>query len=85
MGEKGKRLCNKQYEEIKLAVVSLYEMYDIHCTPVSGFEIATKMGAKLKAETLFHISYRRSGFHPCKMSQWLLMESKWCKLYCLQR
>ena len=53
MGEKGKRLCNKRYEEIKFAVVSLYEKYDIHCTPVSGFEIATKMGAKLKPYSTF--------------------------------
>jgi hypothetical protein len=53
MVEKGKRLCDKRYEEIKFAVVSLYEKYDIHCTPVSGFEIATKMGAKLKPYSTF--------------------------------
>lgn len=53
MVEKGKRLCDKRYEEIKFAVVSLYEKYDIHCTPVSGFEIATKMGTKLKPYSTF--------------------------------
>lgn len=56
MAESGKRLCNKRYEEIKCSVVSLYEKYDIHCTPVSGFETAAKMGAKLKPYSTFPIA-----------------------------
>lgn len=31
-------LSNKRYEEIKEAVVDTFNMLDIHCTPISGFE-----------------------------------------------
>lgn len=41
------RLSNEQYEFIKNEVVSLFEMYDIRCIPINGFEIAQKMGIKL--------------------------------------
>ncbi len=40
-------LSNARYEEIKETVVDLFERLDIHCTPISGFEIATKMGVKV--------------------------------------
>ena len=38
------RLSNEQYEEIKQAVLDVFIEYDIKCVPISGFEIATKMG-----------------------------------------
>lgn len=41
------RLSNKQYEFIKNEVVSLLEINDIRCIPISGFEISQKMKIKL--------------------------------------
>ena len=38
------RLDNDRYEEIKKEVIFLFEQYDIRCIPISGFEIASKMG-----------------------------------------
>ena len=41
------RLNNDQYEFIKGEVIALFEKYDIKCIPISGFELATKMGIRL--------------------------------------
>lgn len=38
------KLSDSRYEEIKEAVVSTFEKYGVNCVPVSGFELATKMG-----------------------------------------
>lgn len=38
------RLTNKRYEEIKNLVADLFIELDITCTPISGFEIAKKLG-----------------------------------------
>lgn len=38
------RLDDDRYEEIKKEVIFLFEQYDIKCIPISGFEIASKMG-----------------------------------------
>ena len=38
------KLSDKRYEEIKEIVVSTFEKYGVNCVPVSGFELATKMG-----------------------------------------
>ena len=35
---------DNRYEEIKEKVVSTFEKYGVNCVPVSGFELATKMG-----------------------------------------
>lgn len=40
----GITLTNARYEEIKQIVVDLFVKYDVRCTPVSGFELASKMG-----------------------------------------
>jgi len=40
-------LSDRRYEEIKKTVVDVFDKLDIHCTPISGFEIATKLGAKI--------------------------------------
>ena len=45
----GLLLSDERYEEIKASVVCLFEEYEIFCTPISAFEIATKMGAKMRA------------------------------------
>ena len=39
------RLSDQRCEEIKDIVVSTFEKYDIKSVPISGFEIATKIGA----------------------------------------
>ncbi len=41
------KLSDERYEEIKHYVVELFKKYKISCIPVSGFEIATKMGIKI--------------------------------------
>lgn len=41
------RLSDEQYEFIKGEVVALFERYDIRCIPISGFELAYKMGITL--------------------------------------
>ena len=41
------RLTDEQYEFIKGEVVALFERYDVRCIPISGFELAYKMGITL--------------------------------------
>ncbi len=41
------RLSDEQYEFIKGEVVALFEQYSVRCIPISGFELACKMGIKL--------------------------------------
>ncbi len=40
----GFRLSDERYEEIKEIVVDMFDCYQVSCVPISGFEIATKMG-----------------------------------------
>lgn len=40
-------LSNNRYEEIKNTVVNTFEKLKINCVPISGFEIATKLEAKI--------------------------------------
>lgn len=39
-------LHNNRYEEIKRKVAEVFKKYDVRCFPISGFELATKMGIK---------------------------------------
>ena len=41
------RLEDETYEFIKEEVVDLFERYDVRCIPISGFELAMKMGIHL--------------------------------------
>lgn len=41
------RLLYTRCEEIKKIVVDTFEKYNIRCVPISGFEIATKLGATI--------------------------------------
>lgn len=41
------RLPNVRYEEIKRIVVDLFVRFDVSCVPISGFELAHKMGVTL--------------------------------------
>lgn len=43
----GISLSHERYEQIKEIVVNLFTKYDVRCIPVSGFELATKMGIKV--------------------------------------
>lgn len=43
----GFRLSNNRYEEIKNIIVDLFIKYDVKCIPISGFELASKMGIKV--------------------------------------
>lgn len=43
----GFRLSNNRYEEIKKIIVELFIKYDVKCIPISGFELASKMGIKV--------------------------------------
>ncbi len=42
----GFKLSNERYEEIKETIVEMFEAYHVSCVPISGFEIATRMGIK---------------------------------------
>lgn len=44
----GVNLSEKRYEEIKKLVVEMFVKYDISCVPINGFEIASKMGIKIR-------------------------------------
>lgn len=41
------RLSDNRCEEIKKIVVDTFVRLNIRCVPISGFEIATKLGAKI--------------------------------------
>lgn len=40
-------LSNNRYEQIKEIVVNLFIKYDVRCIPISGFELASKIGIKV--------------------------------------
>ena len=52
------RLSNSRYEEIKKIVVRLFEDNDVRSTPISGFEIATRMGINIIPYSAFTPSKR---------------------------
>lgn len=54
----GISLSHKRYEEIKRIIVNLFVKYGISCVPVSGFELATKMGVKVIPYSAIHYSKR---------------------------
>ncbi len=72
-------LKNRRYEEIKKTVVDTFEKLDIHCTPISGFEIATKLGVKIipysakpqKAQELM-LKESEDGFSVKKTDGWYI-------------
>lgn len=54
----GISLSHKRYEEIKRIIVDLFIKYGVSCVPVSGFELATKMGIKVMPYSAVHASKR---------------------------
>ena len=73
------RLSDERCEEIKEQVVTLFEKYKITCVPISGFEIANKMGIKVipysskneKART-YCFKESEDGFSIYKNNQWYI-------------
>lgn len=47
MSEHHWKLTDEEYEFIKEEVIHIFVMYKVKCIPVSGFEIASKMGVTL--------------------------------------
>ena len=41
------KLSDERYEEIKEIIVDMFEEYHVSCVPISGFEIATRMGVRV--------------------------------------
>lgn len=73
------RLSDERCEEIKEFVVDLFEKYNINCAPISGFEIASKMGIKVipyssKSERTKELCFKESedGFSVLKDNQWYI-------------
>lgn len=42
------KLPDKTYEEIKEEVVLMFEQNGVRCIPISGFEVASRMGVRLR-------------------------------------
>lgn len=73
------RLSSDRCEKIKKSVVKLFEKYNINCVPISGFEIANKMGIKVipyssKKEATRELLLKESedGFVVFRDNQWYI-------------
>lgn len=58
-------LSNERYEEIKRTVVDLFEESTICCTPISGYEIAVKLGIKVIPYSALPLSKRQTAVSVC--------------------
>ncbi len=73
------KLSNGQYEEIKKIVAMTYKKFNVRCVPISGYEIAVKMGIKilpysaypLKTQALMLLK-SEDGFSIKRKGQWYL-------------
>lgn len=59
MTTKGYKLSNERYEFIKGEVCELFIRLDVKCMPVSGFEIASKLGITLIPYSSLSVKKRR--------------------------
>lgn len=59
------KLSNDRYEEIKKAVVDLFEACSICCTPISGYEIAVNLGIKVIPYSALLPSKRQIAIRTC--------------------
>lgn len=73
------RLSAKRCEEIKAIVVHTFEQLNIQCTPISGFEISTKLGVTIvpyssKSERAVELMLKESkdGFSVKKSGVWYI-------------
>ena len=58
-------LCDERYEEIKMIVVDMFEKCGVSCVPISGFEIAIRMGVTVIPYSVYdkeirHLMLKRS-------------------------
>ena len=51
-------LSNERYEKIKRIVVQMFEEYGVRSVPISGFEIANRMGISVSPYSAFTPSKR---------------------------
>lgn len=73
------KLSYERLEEIKNIVVNIFKKYDIHCVPISGFEIATKMKVKIRPYSAYSKEKRKiflkkseDGFSVLKEDRWYI-------------
>ena len=73
------RLSDERCEEIKEYIVDLFAKYNINCVPISGFEIANKMGIKVIPYSSKKVKVRElclkeseDGFSVLKDNQWYI-------------
>ena len=73
------KLTDSRYEEIKEIVVETFEKYDIHCVPISGFELASKMGTKIIPYSAYPLAVQEKmmaesedGFSVMRNGQWYI-------------
>lgn len=55
-------LSDNRYEEIKKIVVDMFERYNVNCIPISGFEIAIKMGVSVIPYSAFNEKKKLSAY-----------------------
>lgn len=74
------KLKDEQYEHIKQTIADTFEYYDINCIPINCFEMACKMGIKIRPySTLTHnskekaIEYSMDGFSCQKDNDWYIL------------
>lgn len=73
-------LSNERYEAIKNIVVNTFENFDIHCTPISGFELASQMGVTVvpysaysqKAVQELMMKQSEDGFSVMRNNKWYM-------------
>ena len=53
------KLSSRRCEEIKRIIVKMFVMYGISCVPISGFEIAQKMGIKVISYSAYPLEKRK--------------------------
>lgn len=81
------RLSEIRYEEIKGEVIDIFSRYDVRCIPISGFELAYKMGIKLiaysslsdkKQSAVFRISSDGFYFEPGDGNEYIYYNDNIC-------
>ena len=82
------RLSNEKYEEIKNTVIDTFEQYNVKCIPISGFEIATKMGLKIipysslnEKQREMSMKYSSDGYSIETQNEWRIYYNDSCKCY----
>ncbi len=73
------KLTDSRYEEIKEIVAETFEKHDIHCVPISGFELASKMGIKIIPYSAYPLVVQEKmmaesedGFSVMRNGQWYI-------------